>query len=177
MRGMKSIGLALLLFVTMGIGLSYEWNVANAAANKLFGEDPFPLSCANFTGMWQSDRDGLYRIEQDGCSWLVLRSLRDPELSMTILPDNKPRKVRTPRYTAIERHRWGAKRTMANELISERTIYLGGKIIRETSRFELIAEDYIEQSIVRTIDDLNDGSRIVDYDLVKYSKMYSNYSN
>ncbi len=120
-------------------------------------EDPFPLSCTNFSGHWRSDSNEYLEISQEGCSWLAIRSRYDSqEDATTIVPDNKDRDFTSGPWSGVVRYRWNSKKN-ATIIETHRTVYYGEIEKKEVVFLEQVNEDLLLESMFRTIKNENSG--------------------
>lgn len=67
-------------------------------------EDPFPLRCTSFSGIWRADSGETSYIQQRGCDWLRVEMFWGSEKGVqTIVPDNC---LRSEGPGGQVRHRW-----------------------------------------------------------------------
>ncbi len=117
-------------------------------------EDPFPLSCVNFSGDWVADDSSTYDITQRSCIRLrVSMQLSEANYvtrQMTIVPDNKMRAIRGNEFSGNVRHRWNAKKN-ASMIETYRYMKYDGKEVYEVVLLELVNSGMALESTYRTI--------------------------
>src|SRR3989338_5423212 len=72
--------------------------------------DTFPLSCVDFSGIWEDESDQKYEIIQTGCRMIRVRAIDSKANGSytTIVPDNRKRNIDIEDGRRVERHRWNS---------------------------------------------------------------------
>lgn len=125
--------------------------VVGVASGSLGDEDPYPLSCEDFSGSWRSDEGEVMDIAQGPkCDWVKLRAAIGPrDREVTIVPDGKPRVVSGTHWKGMVRYRWNDK---ANTIESHKTMEFSGgqKAVTELVLLEKVNADLVLESIYRS---------------------------
>lgn len=109
-------------------------------------EDPFPLSCVDFSGSWGADDGSSYDINQSGCVRLKMQmQVTDKSFSakaLVVVPDNKQRLIRSSGVVGNVRHRWNAK---SNATIIETYRYLK---FDDHEEYEVVFLEQVNDSLI-----------------------------
>lgn len=130
---------------------------AQGGFGPLGDEDPFPLSCFNFTGVWVADNMDSYVMDQLHCSKLTLLAVNSSGQTLfknTIVPDNKVRKVKGSDWTGTARHRW-LGRNYGATIESVREVRQGSSLIQEVVQIESVSPGMMLESVYRKIQPTN----------------------
>lgn len=129
-----------------------------AKATKGFGdEDPFPLTCLDFSGSWKTD-DGVGVFIEQGkqCNWLKVRGFLSPrDSAVTIVPDDRVRLISGSTWRGDVRYRWNNK-SNATIIETRRNLSFSDSktSITELILLEKVNDNLLLESIYRTVRDI-----------------------
>lgn len=124
----------------------------HAGPGILGDEDPFPLSCINFTGDWTADDGQEYLVDQQQCRMIQIHAGVSGAMNQTttIVPDNKSRLIRGPEWKGFVRHRWNDK-NYGSIIQSYKNMDYSDRSISEVLTLEIVNENLLLESTYRTI--------------------------
>jgi hypothetical protein len=123
---------------------------SRGGGGSLGDDNPYPLACFDFSGVWKSDSGEFLAIEQGQCEWLKIKATYDSQdVITTIVPDDKARKISGNRWVGEVRHRWNNK-TYATMIETHRKMKYADRVVTDLVLLEKVNDNLILESTYRT---------------------------